>query len=114
MLEYLTDKLANSSISNLFSSSAEQPPIINYYLQGLVLSWVIFLFYLELNPKIGGIFFRPDSTGEMRFRLGGVVPMLYYPFQSINFWYPWNWDLNFLVFTNLGAGVYTLLKYLKS
>lgn len=89
----------------------QENPFAGYYIQGLVLSLVIYLFYLELNPGIGGIFMRPDSTGHTKFRLGGVVPILKYPFQSVEFWKPKNWDLNFLIFTGAGAGIYAGLKY---
>lgn len=86
-------------------------PLTNYYFQGLIMSFLIWLLYLELSPKLGGIFFRPDSNGDFHFRLSGVMPMLLYPFQSLNFWYPQNWDLNFIMFSQIGAFIYTLLKY---
>jgi hypothetical protein len=99
-----------NSITNFFETS----PFALFYLQGAVLSFMIWLLYLELSPKLGGIFFRPDSTGTFRFRLGGVLPMLAYPFQSIEFWKPTNWDLNFIVSSSLGGLVYSLLKYYQS
>lgn len=85
--------------------------ISNYYIQGLIISFIIYLFYIELNPGIGGIFIRPDSKGSFRFRISGVFPMLKYPFTSLNFWKPANWDMNFIVFTGFGATLYTGLKY---
>ena len=89
-------------------------PLSPYYLQGLLLSFVIYLFYIELNPKMGGIFFRPDSTGTFKFNFWGAGPMLSYPFKSFNFWRLENWDLNWLVFSNIGAILYTLLKYYQN
>ena len=85
-------------------------PILGYYLQGIFLSGMIFFFYLELSPQIGGIFYRPDSTGETKFNITGVIPMLLHPFKSFDFWHPRNWDLNFIVFTQIGALVYVILK----
>ena len=89
-------------------------PLVLYYFQGALLSFVIWLLYLELSPKLGGIFFRPDSTGLFRFRLEGVSPMLKYPFQSLEFWKPTNWDLNFMVSSSLGGLIYASLKYYQS
>lgn len=81
----------------------------NNYLQGLFLSFMIYMLYVETNPKMGGIFFRPDSTGVFKFSLLGIVPLLLYPFKSLDFWYPWNWDLNFIMFSNIGAFIYSFL-----
>tara|TARA_R100001163_G_C5068020_1_gene207713 strand:+ start:5876 stop:6232 length:357 start_codon:yes stop_codon:yes gene_type:complete len=91
-----------------------QNPLSPYYFQGLLLSFIIYLFYIELNPKMGGIFFRPDSTGTFKFNFLGAGPMLSYPFKSLNFWNPNNWDLNWIVFSNIGAVLYTLLKYYQN
>lgn len=88
--------------------------LLNYYAQGSALSLVIFLFYLELNPAIGGIFLRPDSLGKTKFRLQGIIPVLKYPFQSWDFWKPCNWDLNFIMFTGIGSMIYTILKYYQN
>lgn len=99
-----------NSIADFFNTN----PFASYYLQGAILSFIIWLLYLELSPKLGGIFFRPDSTGKFRFRLEGVLPMLAYPFQSVEFWKPTNWDLNFIVSSGLGGIIYALLKYYQS
>jgi len=123
MTNFINQVVTNitTNVSNFFQSSMpnyyseitnylSDNPLTNYYFQGLVMSFIIWLLYLELSPKLGGIFFRPDSSGNFRFRLGGVIPMLLYPFQSLDFWYPNNWDLNFIMFSQIGALIYTLLK----
>lgn len=84
-------------------------PFANSYLKGLGLSFIIWMLYLELSPQIGGIFFRPDGNGVSKFRFGGVIPMLTHPFQKTTFWYPSNWDLNFIVASNIGALIYSYL-----
>jgi hypothetical protein len=76
------------------------------YCQGSLLSFVAYLVYLETNPKIGGIIIRPGSDMKRHFNLTGVIPMLKYPFQSLDFWYPTMWDLNFIIFTQVGAAIY--------
>lgn len=85
--------------------------LISYYLQGTAISLTAFAFYLEFSPKIGGIFRRPDVNGKTSFDPLGIVPFLKCPFQDRIFWYPSNWDLNFIVFSQLGALTYTALRH---
>jgi len=99
-----------SRIVEMFNNFTQSYPITNIYLQGLCLSFVIWMLYLELSPTLGGIFFRPDSSGISKFRLDGVIPMLTHPFKDLTFWYPQNWDLNFIMSSNVGAIIYTMLK----
>lgn len=88
----------------------EENPRTSYYVQGLTIGLILYFLYMEFNPKIGGIFLRPDSRGITRFRFKGILPVLKYPFQSFNFWLPQNWDLNFIMFSNFWAMVYLLAK----
>ncbi|MEX0596658.1 MAG: hypothetical protein WD512_09165 [Candidatus Paceibacterota bacterium] len=99
-----------SNILSIYTDFTQSYPFANYYLQGLSISFVIWMLYLELNPKLGGIFFRPDSNNVPKFKFTNVIPMLKYPFQNWNFWYPSNWDLNFMIFSNIGSIIYTVLK----
>jgi len=84
-------------------------PIAKYYSIGLLISIVMYGFYLELNPRIGGIFRRPDANGQTRFNLRGILPVLKYTFTSVSFWKPSDWDLNIILFTNFWASIFTLL-----
>jgi len=81
------------------------------YLQGFGLSVVMYLLYLEVSPQMGGILIRPGTDGRKHFSLKGLIPMLQYPFQSLTFWQPQYWDLNFIVFTQVGTILYVLGKY---
>jgi hypothetical protein len=99
-----------SQLIEIYNNFTLNYPFATHYIQGLALSLVIWMLYLELNPKLGGIFFRPDSNGISRFRFGGVIPMLTHPFKDTTFWYPSNWDLNFIVSSNIGALIYSMLK----
>lgn len=92
----------------------EEHPFASYALQGSILSFFIWLLYLELSPKLGGIFFRPDDTGTFKFRLVGVLPLLAHPFQGTLFWYPNNWDMNFIMTSTLGGLIYAFLKYYQN
>jgi len=83
-------------------------PYVHHYVNGSLLFFSIFLVYLE--TKVKGVFFRPDDRNVIRFIPFGFSGFLTYPFRSIDPWYPTNWDLNFIVFTQIGAMTYVLLK----
>ena len=86
--------------------------LLQSYCQGSIIAFLLFLVYLEKNPRIKGILIRPGPDQENHFNLEGIIPMLEYPFKSLDFWYPSMWDVNFIVFTQAGAGAYMILKSL--
>ena len=51
------------------------------YCEGTCLAFFLFLVYLEMNPKIGGILVRPGSDGEDHFSFEGMIPILTTPFS---------------------------------
>jgi len=97
---------------NEFLNRAQQNQtwLMQSYVQGLILSFIAYGIYLEMSPTMGGIFIRLGPDNRKHFNLGGILPMLKYPFQSFNFWRPDYWDLNFIIFTQVGTGAYMLLK----
>lgn len=66
-----------------------------------LISIFFFILYLELNPKLGGIWLRYDSNNELVLSLQGIYNMIIYPFKNFTMWYPQNWDINFFMFTGL-------------
>ena len=46
------------------------------FLNKLVISIIIWILYLELNPKIGGIWIRPDSNNNNIIRLNNIIPFI--------------------------------------
>ena len=60
-------------------------------------SFIIYLAYLELNPKITGIWLRRDSTNQFIISLKSLWGYIMYPFQEIQLWYPSMWDLNIFI-----------------
>jgi hypothetical protein len=63
----------------------------------LILSIIIYLLYLELNPKITGIWLRRDSENCLRITFNGLWKFIKYPFQNIKMWYPNLWDMNVFI-----------------
>ena len=61
------------------------------------ISLIIYLAYLELNPKITGIWLRRDSTNQFIISLKSLWGYIMYPFKEIQLWYPSMWDLNIFI-----------------
>lgn len=82
---------------------------VKYITQGSLIGFICFIFYLELSPKLGNIWYRYSSSGERELQPESLLHMLSYPFKDTLFWKPENWDLNFLVVSGLSGATYTLL-----
>lgn len=63
-----------------------------------LLSFIIFLLYLELSPKLGNIWYRLNSENIKVINISSIITFLIYPLQNISFWYINNWDLNFIIY----------------
>jgi len=81
--------------------------IISWYdlIRGYSIYFILFIIYLELNPKLSNIWIRCDSNNILKICPSGILTMLYKPFQYIFFWKPEYWDINFYV----GGYIFTLI-----
>lgn len=75
----------------------------------LLLVFIVWIFYLELSPKLGRILIRPNSSGGYTFTFGGVWQLMKEPFKNIEYWYPKLWDLNIYVLWIITIILYKLL-----
>lgn len=66
-----------------------------------LLSIFIFILYLEINSKLGGIWLRYNSKNQLIFSPIGIYNMVVYPLKNLQLWFPQNWDINFFMFTGL-------------
>ena len=67
-------------------------------------SFIIFLSYLELSPKLGNIWYRYNSKNIKTINLKSLFNFISYTFKNKDFWYLSNWDLNIIIyyiFTNI-------------
>lgn len=88
--------------------------LTQYFGEGLGASFLLYLLLLETRSDMGGFFYRPNDDGGQSFVLSGALPILTYPFRSLEFWSPRNYDLNFITFSLLGAGTYTVVRHALS
>ena len=61
------------------------------------ISLIIYLAYIELNPKITRIWLRRDSSNQFIISLKSLWGYIMYPFKEIQLWYPSMWDLNIFI-----------------
>lgn len=73
-------------------------------------SLFMFVMYLEINPKLRGIWLRYDSNNQLIFSPVGIYNMIIYPFKNIQMWYPQNWDINVVMFTCILTFILTCLN----
>ena len=73
----------------------------------LLTYWCAWALYLELNPRIGGVWLRSDSEGRPVFAPRGLLNMALAPFRVWEFWLPSWWDVNVWIGTlfTIVAGV---------
>ena len=77
-----------------------------------LISFFIYLGYLELNPKITGIWLRRDSNNNFFIALSSLWNYVLYPFKEIKLWYPNMWDLNIFISVPLTTGLlYGIRRY---
>ena len=62
---------------------------------GIALSVVFFAAYVEISPKMGGIWIRPDEKMRKKFIPSNLVNLMLQPFHNKDFWkmdiLPINW-----------------------
>ena len=80
------------------------------FIISFILSFTLWLLYLQFDTKIGNVWLRPDHNNNLVFCYKSIINMLKYPFQNFNLWKPKYWDLNYYVIFIL---TYLLIYFLK-
>ena len=63
----------------------------------IIIALLYFFMRLELDPKLGNIWIRPNEKNILVFCPGSIIELLKAPFKNIFFWYPNTWCLNIYV-----------------
>jgi hypothetical protein len=66
---------------------------------------IVFAGYLELSPKIGNVWYRMGVDGFRHIKIENLLAFMIKPLTMIELWYPWNWDINYI----LGLGLCFIL-----
>lgn len=72
---------------------------------------IFFAAYLELSPRIGNVWYRMGVDGYRHVRLENLWAFLVKPLTMIELWYPWNWDINYIVGVLLVVILYYVYRY---
>ena len=80
------------------------------FLNKLVISIIIWLLYLELNPKIGGIWIRPDSNNNNIIRLNNIIPFIIKTLNMNEMWSIKFFDINFIIANSINILLFTIIE----
>ena len=76
------------------------------------LATIIYLLYLEINPKITGIWLRKDSSNKIVLALHNLKDFFAYPFKEYRMWKPNMWDMNpFMAIPIITSSIYFIKEY---
>ena len=76
----------------------------------LILVFLLWVFYLEINPSITNVWLRPNEKGDITFCPQNIFNFLIQPFKCLWMWNPRFWDINFYTFFIV---CYILYSYIK-
>ena len=79
-----------------------------------IISFFIYMIYLEVNPKIGGIWLRKDQNNKFVLTLHSLKDFITYPLKDSRMWWPKMWDVNSFISIPLITGtLYWLKEYIN-
>lgn len=81
-----------------------------YLTQGYIIGLIIFALYLELNPKIGNVWYRIDENNEYQVKPSNILEYFVKPFKDRTFWKPRFWDINPYTFSTIASLTFTGIR----
>ena len=80
-----------------------------------ILSLIIYILYLEIDPKITGIWVRKNSNNKYIVSFSGLKNLFLYPFKEFRMWlYPSMWRVNpFISITLISGIIYCFTEYIN-
>ena len=78
----------------------------------IIIYFIIFSFYLELNPSITNIWYRFMDDGKRHIQLWNLIDFIIEPFRKKELWYPEFWDLNFFIGIFILIFTYYIIKFI--
>lgn len=76
----------------------------------ILISTILWILYLEINPKIGNILLRMDSNNKIRFLPMSLVNLIVKPFFMKELWNLKVFDLNFYLVTIFNIIIFTFFE----
>ncbi len=102
--------ILNDIINNMIENNNYLTEI--YLTEGITFSLILFGIYLEINPKLGNIWYRKNEKNIRKISIPAFLQYFKQPFKNKFLWYPRYWDLNPYMFTTIiTTGFITIRKY---
>lgn len=70
---------------------------MSIFLQGYFIYLFIFAFYIELNPRLGNIWYRIGEDGLKHIQLQNLLYFILEPLQNLFLWHSEFLDLNYFI-----------------
>tara|TARA_B110000971_G_C19960048_1_gene477541 strand:- start:20 stop:298 length:279 start_codon:yes stop_codon:yes gene_type:complete len=70
----------------------------------------IWILYLEINPKIRGVWLRPNAENKIIFCPKNILNLVFFCFKNVNIWKLQFWDINYFYFTIIIVSLITLIR----
>jgi len=67
-------------------------------IKSFIIATFIFGIYVEINPKIGNIWYRIDMNGNKQIYIINLFRLMFAPLYYIFYWYVNMWDINFFIY----------------
>ena len=111
MINFLKNLTKNKSFNNYIF---QYNYYIKYFSMISLFSFFLWILYLEINPKLRNIWLRIDSQSNLIFAPINILNLIIYSIKKIDFWLPWNWDMNPFIWIFFGNITYFTIKlYIK-
>ena len=84
---------------------------LKHFFIGSSISFLLWVLYLEINPKLRNIWIREDANSNLVFAPINIFNLILYSAKHIIFWYPPNWDMNCFIWIIFGTSIYLGFRY---
>ena len=82
--------------------------------KGLPIFLLFYIINLELDPKMGNIWYRINQYGKKQFNLGGIINMFISPLNNYILWHYKLWSINPYIMAYLFLFSIKQLEYLNN
>lgn len=76
----------------------------------IFISTILWILYLEFNPKLGGIWIRYDSSGNKKIFLQNIFYFIIETLSCKQFWFFEFIDLNFFYITGINLIIFSIIE----
>ena len=79
--------------------------IIIKLIKAFIYATIIFAIYVEVNPKLGNIWYRIDMNGDKQIYIINLFRLMFAPIYYIFYWYIYILDINFFIYSKFSYSI---------